>query len=244
VLPDVIFPGSARRCSIEDNESGSGGIVATFDPQKRPRWSPQDLGEFVDQVRDDRLFALWMLVATTGIRLDTLLDLRRGDVDMQEARLSLAPQRVQRDDDVPLSVVKRFALDPDAHEALREHAITWDREHVDRSRLRSELLFTSNEGTRLDPEAVNSLFHQHCRRAGLSVVPLQAMRQAYVVAAIETGIPTAVLGERLGRKVTPTTLGAVPRVDPPNQQITAGRRGRNTPARNLDRRGPWRSPSF
>lgn len=218
--------------------------MATFDPQKRPRWSPQDLGAFVGHVRDDRLFALWMLVATTGIRLDTLLDLRRGDVDMQAAQLSPAPQRVRHVDGVPISMVKHFALDPDAHEALRDHAIAWDKAHVDRNQLRSELLFTSDDGKRLDAQAVKSLFAQHCRRAGLSVVPLQAMRQAYVVAAIETGIPTAVLGERLGRKVTPTTLGVVPHVEPPAQPIASGRRGRVTPTRNLDRRGPWRSPSF
>ena len=72
--------------------------MATFDSQRRPRWSPQDLGEFIDQVRDDRLFALWMLVATTGIRLDTLLDLRRGDVDMQEAVLSVLKAAAEKVD--------------------------------------------------------------------------------------------------------------------------------------------------
>ena len=173
-------------------------------------WTPQQLGDFVDHVRNDQFFALWMLVATTGIRLDSLVDLRRDDVDLQEARLSPRPTAATGSGRVPLSVARSYALDPHTREALREHVIAWDK---DREGQRSDRIFVWSDNEPLRPKSVEVLFRRHCHNAGLPVVPLQAARAAYVVAAIETGIPTAVIGERLGRAVTPMTIGQIPSVD-------------------------------
>ena len=51
----------------------------------RPRlnvWTPEQLGDFVDHVRDDRFSALWLLVATTGLRRGELAGLTRDDIDI------------------------------------------------------------------------------------------------------------------------------------------------------------------
>ncbi|HET7517226.1 MAG TPA: site-specific integrase, partial [Actinomycetes bacterium] len=45
-------------------------------------WSPQELDAFLDHVRDDRLYALWLLVATTGMRRGELAGLRWVDIDI------------------------------------------------------------------------------------------------------------------------------------------------------------------
>lgn len=188
--------------------------------ETRPvRWSPEHLGQFVDQVRDDRYFALWMLIATTGIRIDTLLDLRRGDVDLQEPRLT---PRAAHTSARPLAVSKSYALDPDTHEALREHVIAWDRDRTGQDR-RSKHLFAWEDGEPIHPKSVEVLFHRHCHKAGLPVVPLQAMRQAYVVAALETGIPTAVISERLGHSLSAATITRIPAVSPPEPQSATSR---------------------
>lgn len=211
-------------------------------PPAPMRWTPHDLGEFVDHVREDRFLALWLLIATTGIRLDTLLDLRRGDFDMQEARLSARPEAVASRGDTHISVATSYALDPDTYDALRAHVIAWDKQSSGRE-LRSKYLFAWEDGEPLRPKSVEILFHRHCQKAGLPVVSLQAMRQAYVVAALETGIPTAVISERLGRRVSPTNMGRVPRVDPPDarQRSTSARPSRPS---DPDRRRPWPSRSF
>jgi integrase len=187
-------------------------------PLAPTRWTPQQLGAFVDHVRDDRFFALWLLIATTGIRIDTLLDLRRQDVDLQESRLSPRPSAVTGRGASSLGVVRSYALDPDAHEALREHVIAWDKERLGPDQ-RSKHLFVWTDGAPIHPKSVDVLFRRHCHNAGLPAVPLQAMRQAYVVAALETGIPTAVISERLGRVVTPGNIGRIPQVDPPARRV-------------------------
>ena len=45
-------------------------------------WSPQSWGAFLDHVRDDRLYALWLLVATAGMRRGELAGPRWVDIDL------------------------------------------------------------------------------------------------------------------------------------------------------------------
>ena len=161
---------------------------------------------------------------------------------MQEARLSLRPEAAAHRGSTQISVARSYALDPDTHDALRAHVIAWDKEHSDRD-LRSKHVFAWEDGEPLHPKSVEILFHRHCQKAGLPVVSLQAMRQAYVVAALETGIPTAVISERLGRKVSPTNMGRVPSVDPPeaSERSTAAKPSRPS---DPNRRRSWPSRSF
>jgi Arm DNA-binding domain/Phage integrase, N-terminal SAM-like domain len=60
---------------------------AARSPEQRV-WSPQELGAFLDHVRDDRLYALWLLVATTGMRRGELAGLRWVDIDFDHATVS------------------------------------------------------------------------------------------------------------------------------------------------------------
>jgi integrase len=45
-------------------------------------WSPEQLRAFIGSVRSDRLFAAWLLAATTGMRRGELLGLRWTDLDL------------------------------------------------------------------------------------------------------------------------------------------------------------------
>jgi len=51
-------------------------------------WTPQQLRAFLAHARHDRLYALWLLVTTTGMRRAELAGLRWVDVDLAAARLS------------------------------------------------------------------------------------------------------------------------------------------------------------
>jgi integrase len=80
-------------------------------------WSPQELGGFLEHVRDDRLYALWLLVATTGMRRGELAGLRWVDIDFDHATVSPLIPRVVVDHQVHDSAPKterarrRLALD-------------------------------------------------------------------------------------------------------------------------------------
>jgi integrase len=58
-------------------------------------WSPEQLRAFLTHVRADRLFAAWMLFATTGMRRVEVAGLRwTTDVDLQAGQVKVAKPRV------------------------------------------------------------------------------------------------------------------------------------------------------
>jgi integrase len=57
-------------------------------------WSPAQLRAFLDFVREDDLYAGWLLITTTGMRRGELAGLRWADVDLEGGRLSVRQPRV------------------------------------------------------------------------------------------------------------------------------------------------------
>ena len=103
----------------------------------RPRmtvWAPEEMGRFVDQVRGDRFYALWLLAATTGMRRGELAGLLSTDVDFKHARVMPTSPRVSVDDQVRESETKTeagirvMALDPVTLQALRAYVEVWAEE--------------------------------------------------------------------------------------------------------------------
>ena len=73
---------------------------------ERAVWTPTELGTFVEHVRSDRLFAVWMLFATTGMRRSEVAGLRTVDVDLAAARVNPRLPRVLVDHQVVVSEPK------------------------------------------------------------------------------------------------------------------------------------------
>lgn len=171
-------------------------------------WAPGHLGTFVEQVRDDRFFALWMLIATSGVHPEALTGLLLKEVDFDGGRIS--PSTAGTSGRGRTATARRsYALDPTAYEVLKEHVVSWGMERLV-LRQETQKLFVWSNGEQIDTGAVQTMFRQHCSIAGLPVVPLQAMRQAYVIAAIDSGIPVKQISDRLGHTVEPQTLEASP----------------------------------
>jgi integrase len=55
-------------------------------------WTATELARFLEHVRDERLFALWRLAATTGMRRGELAGLSWRCLDLDAARLSIEQQ--------------------------------------------------------------------------------------------------------------------------------------------------------
>ena len=94
---------------------------------ERQVWSPEQLRAFLTHVREDRLYALWILVATTGMRRAELAGLRWSDIDFARARLTprlprvAVNYRVHESDPKTPSGRRSLALDPATLKALGEH---------------------------------------------------------------------------------------------------------------------------
>src|SRR5215218_6812356 len=69
-LKDAMRWGYAAR-NVADSVEPPKGL-----PAERQVWTPEQLRAFLSHVRDDRLYAAWLLVATTGLRRAELAGLR------------------------------------------------------------------------------------------------------------------------------------------------------------------------
>jgi integrase len=88
-------------------------------------WTAADLRRFLEHVEDERLAALWMLAASTGMRRGEVLGLRWVDVDLDLARVAIRQMLVLAGRQVVISEPKTsrgrrsIALDPRTVAALR-----------------------------------------------------------------------------------------------------------------------------
>jgi integrase len=74
-------------------------LASSSSPEQKV-WSPAELRDFLEHVREDRLYALWLLVVTTGMRRGELAGLRWVDVDFDHATVSPLIPRVVVDHQV------------------------------------------------------------------------------------------------------------------------------------------------
>jgi integrase len=124
-------------------------------------WTPEQLRAFLTAVRDDRLYAMWLLFATTGMRRGEVAGLAWDDVDLLAARVRVTwtlgvvqskPTWKPR----PKSAAgeRLMALDPVTVRALCDHrrrqnedrllaGSAWQRRQTDwRGQHRDDLVFT------------------------------------------------------------------------------------------------------
>jgi integrase len=188
--------------------------------RKRPSvWTPEQLGIFVRQVEDDRFYALWLLVATTGLRRGELAGLTYGDIDLLHGRVSPSTPRVvvaghaQESETKTRAGVRSLALDPETRAALDQFIGTW-REERRLLGQDTQLLFVWPDGRPLHPDTITALFHRHRKAAGLPRIRLHDVRHSYATAALKAGIPPKVISERLGHATAAFTLQTYTHVIP------------------------------
>jgi integrase len=178
-------------------------------------WSAEQLRRFLVQVRSDRLYAAWLLSATTGVRRGELLGLRWSDLDLDRGQVNIRQARTVVDYQVQTSTPKTkkgrriIAIDPVTVASLRSHRTQQGRERlaIGPAWHDSELVFTREDGSPIHPQRFSSWFHQHVKRAGLPRIRLHDVRHSYATAALEAGVRVKVVSERLGHANVTVTLG-------------------------------------
>lgn len=187
-------------------------------------WDAPTLRHFLDasRVAEDRNHALWVLLATTGMRRGEALGLRWSDVDLDAGRARIVQTIIQTRNVVSVGEPKTargrrpISLDPGSIAVLRSH----------RHRMLEErllvgpdfddlgLVFHQPDGSWLRPDAVSEVFLRRVRRYGLSRLTLKGLRHTWATLALEQGIHPRVVQERLGHSTIAITLGIYSHVTP------------------------------
>lgn len=208
------------------------GDSASPPKQRSPEmqtWSAEELRTFLVSVKDDRLYAAWLLEATTGMRRGEILGLPWPDLDLEERRLSIRQTLLSIRYELHFSEPKtrksrrQVTLDAGTTTALREHRKRQIEEGLARGSAHpaGDLVFTRVEGTPIHPQWFSTRFKRLAKRAGLPVIRFQDLRHTYATLALAAGVHPKVVSERLGHASVTITLDTYSHVVPTLQREAA-----------------------
>jgi integrase len=185
--------------------------ASAADPPSLPRsraqsLSPRELRTFLDHVADDRLFALWRLAATTGMRRGELLGLPWRLLDLDAGRLRVEQQLVPTKGGCTFGPPKSrrserpVALDPQTIEALRLHRDVQrlERDLAGPAYEDHDLVFADELGRPIYPTRLGEWFVKARKAAGLPTGTLHILRHTSATIALTEGIPLHVVAARIG----------------------------------------------
>jgi integrase len=169
-------------------------------------WTPQQAGAFLDFASGDRLAPLWHLVAYRGLRRAEVVGLPWANVDLATASATIRDTIVQvdhvstRSDPKSDAGERTISLDTLTVAVLRAHRraqaaarLAWGAAWVD-----SGLVFTKEDGSALNPDAVSQRFERLVARSGLPPIRLHDLRHVAASLALAAGVPMKVVSEQLG----------------------------------------------
>jgi integrase len=213
----------AERLGLVPRNVASAARAPTAHRPEFDTWSSDDLKAFFESIKNNRMRAAFVVLATTGMRRGELLGLRWRDVDLDAAQLSIVqslttvrwkpvvtPTKTQRSR-------RTIYLDTFTVDALRAHrkrqkedqlaaGAAWDSSQ--------DLVFRDEVGGLVHPDAFSREFLILVREAGLTRIRLHDLRHTYATLALKTGVHPKVVSERLGHATVGITLDLYSHVTP------------------------------
>ncbi|HYT10604.1 MAG TPA: tyrosine-type recombinase/integrase, partial [Mycobacteriales bacterium] len=177
-------------------------------------WTAGEVRAFLDHVGDHRLYAGFLLLATTGMRRGECLGLRWPDVDLVAARLSIVQTVIAVNHEIRVGSPKTakgrrtVALDPGTVAVLRAHR---KRQLAERLLMGAgftdhDLVFCRPDGGPLHPERFSRTFDREIAKTDLPRIRLHDLRHSWATLALSAGVHPKVVQERLGHAAIGITL--------------------------------------
>lgn len=183
-------------------------------PRPMNTWSADELGRFLAAVRDDRLYPLWLVLASTGLRRGEALGAYWTDLDLEAGRWQVRHTLVAVDHELQDSTPKTdqgrrsVALDAGTVQVLRawrksqlEEGLAWGPAWTDSGRV-----FTRGDGTDLHPERVSERFDRLMKASKLPHLTVHGLRHTHATLALQANVHPKVVQERLGHSSVAFTL--------------------------------------
>ena len=198
------------------------------DRSRAQAWTAKELTRFLEHVRHDRLFPLWRLAATTGMRRGELAGLTWRCLDLDGARLSVEQQLLPTRGGVsfgpPKSARSRrtVALDEETDRMLREHRETQllERTFAGDAYVDRDLVFADALGGPIHPQRLTESFTRQRKAAGLATGTLHVLRHTAATLALTAGVPVHIVAARLGDRAE-TILATYAHLLPQSDELAA-----------------------
>ncbi len=188
-------------------------------PPARPKtkataWSARELRAFLAHVEGERLYALWRLAATTGMRRGELLGVTWRALDLDGGRLQIDQQLIPVPGGCEFGPPKSkrsertIALDPETVDALRAHREVQqlERDLAGEAYGDQDLAFCNELGGPIYPKLLTTAFAKARKAAGIPTGSLHVLRHTAATLALTANppVPLHIVAGRLGDD--PTTL--------------------------------------
>lgn len=201
-----------RKGVVARNVVGDSDLPKVDAAERTEWWSASELGTWVRSTRDDRLHALWAVLASTGMRRGEALALRWSDID--ESKVTITKSRTRTaagpaEGQPKTQAGKRvIGLDARTQEALARWRKVQAAEKLafGPGYNPEGHVFVDEAGRALNPDRVSRLFRVSARQAGLRPIKLHAVRHSYASAAIAAGMAPVTLSRRLGHSKIQVTI--------------------------------------
>ncbi|MFI9039453.1 tyrosine recombinase XerC [Streptomyces sp. NPDC053726] len=169
-------------------------------------WAPEHTGLFLDHVAEDRLYALFHLVAFRGLRRGEACGQRWTDTHLDAGLLTVAKQlvvngwEVYEDDPKTDAGARTIALDSDTVQALKRHRAQQDkdRKEWESGWVETGRVFTRENGELLHPANVTRRFIELHEEIGLPPIRLHDLRHGAATLAHAAGAGLKDIQEMLG----------------------------------------------
>lgn len=169
-------------------------------------WSAEELKRFLDFAHNEKLYPLWLLLATTGMRRGEALGLRWCDLDLGRGEAAIRQTVVSHQYVIAMSEPKTargrrvVALDDHSVAALTIYKKEKSPEHED------ELVFCYRTKTPLNPIDISKRFVRLSEAGGLRRIRLHDLRHTHATLALQAGVHPKIVSERLGHSSIAITL--------------------------------------
>lgn len=181
---------------------------------KAKYWNSKQAGAFLDAIVEERLYALFHLTVTRGLRRGEIVALRWGDLDLDDGLLEVCRSTVQigyaTEEGTPKSDASNrlIALDEDNVEVLKAHRARQAREKLALGEAYQDhgLVFANADGTPLHPEVVSRTLQVLIKQAGVPRITFHQLRHTAASLMLEAGADLKYVQHVLGHSsITITT---------------------------------------
>lgn len=179
----------------------------------------EQMRSLLDAARGDKMYAFWVLVATTGMRNGEMLALQWQDLDLDAGKLSVRRTIFNGKVSPPKTASGRRTI---RLSKLAVDALRWHRMEAAKCCI-SEWVFSTSKGTPMSVHNVhNRAWKPLLRRAGLpDTTRMHDIRHSAATVLLSKGVPVKVVSEMLGHSDVSITLSVYAHVLPDMQGACA-----------------------
>jgi integrase len=195
-------------------------------------WTPEQLRTWLAHIQGDRLFAVWRLIATTGLRRGEACGLHWTDVDLESGAVRVRWELTVVDgaptwvDGAKTPAGERTVeLDAKTCAVLRAHRARQLEERLlaGPAYRDSGLVVCWPDGRLVHPDRLLRALYRHAKALDLPRIDVHGLRHSYATAALDDGVDHKVVSERLGHASAATTMDVYRHVSDAQHRAAAER---------------------